>query len=334
MYRRRRVEQKSTFILLFATALCLVMEQAAWAQVEEASADAECTSYIPPELSEDPNELALRGVACFESAEYLQALIFYREAYALSKSAPLRGAIGRALQELGYPDLAREYYAEYLKLQSPDTPGYQKIRQRMSIVEKRLREEAVEVELQTQPGSADAYVVLEDEYWEKIGKTPARVRLLPGDYRIVYRDDDYITQEELISVPSSDQPQTYRATLVPQESLFHSTGNSLRRWGVYTMIGAIPFAVAGGTFFVLSGQRSGEADDYQNEPNFDPARRDELRDESESFQTWGTASMAVGAGLLLTGGVLYLIGVSSRPDVESGTSLYLQPGEFGVRGSF
>lgn len=332
MYIADRAQPIPLMLLCALSVALLLISSSALAQTgDETSADSRCTSYIPPELKEDANELALRGVACFESEEYLQALIFYREAYALSKSAPLRGAIGRALQELGYPDLAREYYAEYLKLQSPDTPGYQKIRQRMTIVEERLKDEAIEVELQTQPGGAEAYVVLDGEYWEKLGTTPVRVRLIPGDYRIVYRDDEYITREEAISVSDSQSEQTFQATLVPQDSLFHSTGNSLRRWGVYSMIGSIPFFVAGGTLFVLGSQKSSEADDYQEQPGFDPERRDALRDDSESRQQWGTISAAVGGGLLLTGGVLYLIGANSRPELEGGTTLYFTPRGLGVR---
>lgn len=289
----------------------------------------DCQSYMPPEHRDDPDRLALRGVACFEQQEYLQALIFYREAYAISKSTALRGAIGRALQELGHPQFAREYFAEYLEAQSPDTPGYQKIEQRMKVVEQRLESEAVSVELNTVPAGAQAYLVLDDEYWEPVGTTPVTTRLLPGSYRAIYQREGYVTQEELIEVDASSSPRK-PAELIVQEDALYASQDRLRSWGFYTMLGSAPFLVGGGAFFVLAAQRSNEADDYQRDPAFDPGRRDELRDSSQTFSTLGVVSTSIGVGALLTGLVLYLIGNTQGEETDAAT-VFSSPSEVGFR---
>ncbi len=295
----------------------------------QAASKAECPSYVPAEERSNPNQLALRGVACFEAKNYLQALIFYREAYGISKSALLRGAIGRSLQELGFPDLAREYYKSYLRVQAPGSDGYQKIRERMDVVEQQLAERSSEVEIRSTPSDAKVYVILDGEYWEELGTTPLKVRLLPGDYKLVFRKADHVTEETEITVePKTDAK--FEEELIDQTALFGTTNRRWRQAGVITMLSAIPFAAGSVTMLILSANERDKAERYKpGDPNYDPAVTRDSNKQADLYHTIGVISGSVAAGAAVTGLIFYLIGLETADETPP-PAAYVTPNEAGV----
>lgn len=288
-----------------------------------------CPSYIPTEDSGDPTELSLRGVACFEAKEYLKALIYYRKAYAISKSAVLRGGIGRSLQELGHPDLARQYFEGYLGVASSATDGYQKIEQRLEAVRTTLKNDTSEVTITSAPGDAEVFVVLDGEYWEPLGTTPVKLRMLPGEYRLVFRKQDFMTREASLEVDGTD-PTSLETELVPQEALFNVSGKAWKRRGAYLMLGSIPVFAGSAALFWIGEDRLDEADEAVGSNAYD--RADELRDEGYTYRTAGIATAAVGGAALITGVVFYLTGMDAKP--ESAMRPFVGPNSIGIAGSF
>lgn len=271
---------------------------------EAYAAETECHPYVPVESQGNADLLAMRGVTCFEEGKYLQALLFYRQAYAITQSPLLEGGIGRCLQELGFPDLARQYFLSYLEAAPAGTEAHDKIQQRLQVVEETLSSSAVEVTVSSTPADARVYLVLEDEYWEEIGATPLKFKLLPGNYRMILRRPDFQTEE--VELDINADPTLSEHSLKPQDQAIH-TEMKWRKAGVITMISSTPF-IAGSAALITLGQLSDDPD------------------KESLYQTLGIASGALGLSAMMTGVVLYLVG--SSPD-DSTTSIHLTPSSVG-----
>jgi tetratricopeptide (TPR) repeat protein len=313
----------------FLVALLLLFSSPVLGQEVKAVPPPGCTSYLPPEQSQDATALSMRGVECFESNDFLRALIFYRQAYALSKSAVLRAGIGRSLQELGQPDLARQYYEGYLKVASPSTDGYQKIEQRLDAVRETLKTNTSPVVIRSTPGDATVFVVLEGDYWEPLGSTPLKLNLPSGDHRIVVQKQNFMTREEVIRVDDDQSTVEVEVTLVSQDALFNVTGRQWQRRGVYFMLGSIPFAAGGAALFVLSNDRFDEAGKIALPEG--ESRAEDLRDTAYNYRTAAIASSAVGGAALVTGLVFYFAGMDSG---ETALKPYVGPKSVGLAGVF
>lgn len=296
------------------------------------AADSEsCPSYLPPEDAADASALSLRGVACFENKEFLRALIYYRQAYEISKSDVLRAGIGRSLQELGQPDLARQYYESYLKVASPSSDGYQKIEQRLEAIRETLRNNSSLVEIKSVPADAEAFVILDGQYWEPLGQTPVTVRMPRGAHRIVIKKTDFMTQETTIDVTDVGGVVEAEIELVSQAALFNVPSRVWKRRGVYLMAGSLPVILGGGALFLISEDRFNEADDLQPTPE-SPQRANELRDDGHSFRTAAIVTTTLGVAAGVTGLLFYLAGDTSSSELS--LMPFAGPNSFGVAGSF
>ncbi|MEZ4462552.1 MAG: PEGA domain-containing protein [bacterium] len=314
--------KSTSSLLIFVTVFCASL---AFAQT---SAEP-CPSYVPPETA-DASTLSLRGVACFEAGEFLRALMYYRQAYGISKSAVLRAGIGRSLQELGQPDLARQYYEAYLQVASPQTDGYQKIEQRLSDLLTSLKTNASTVEITSIPADAEVFVVLDGQYWERLGATPVKMKMLPGKYRIVVQKTDFMTREETIEVGDDGDDVSVDVEMVSQAALFNVSSRTWQRRGVYLMLGSIPLLLGGGGLFIIGQDRIDEANQLAPEPG-SASEANRLRDQGHTLRTVAIGTTAGGAALAITGLIFYLAG-----DSTSGSAAYpvIGPNQLGFAGTF
>lgn len=282
----------------------------------------ECHPYVPVESQNDPDLLGMRGVTCFESGEYLQALIFYRQAYSVQPSPFLQAGIGRCLQELGYPDLARQYFQLYLGTQSKTSEAYQRIQQRMDVVDEALNSKGQTVTLRTDPANAKVFLILKDEYWEEVGTTPMSLKLLPGEYRVVLQRPDFQTREVSFTIdPATPPPDSY--ALTPQLQV-GSAPQEVSRGGVYMMIASTPFFALGTGMFVLAEFSESDADVYPvGNPNYDAERQRELYDGASRYRKVGIASAGIGATLFFSGLIWHL--VQDSPSATSETTSRWSP---------
>lgn len=289
-----------------------------------------CPSYLPPEDATDATQLSLRGVACFENGEYLKALIYYRKAYSISKSAVLRGGIGRSLQELGQPDLARQYYEDYLAVASSSTDGYSKIQQRLDDVRETLKTTTSEVTITSSPGDAEVFVVLDGEYWEPLGTTPVKLRMSEGQHRLIFRKSDYQTREQVVDVSASDATTEVEAELVSQDATFNVADRQWRQRGAYLMLASIPAFAASAAFFVIGEDRLDEADALRGFNTAEEAN--DLRDSGYAYRTAGLVTAALGGAALASGLVFYIVGLEDDATIAIMPSV--GPRQIGVLGRF
>jgi hypothetical protein len=260
---------------------------------------------VPPEELADAERVALRGVACFEAGEYVQALRHYRRAFEVSESPLLMGAIGRVFQEMGYPALAREYYNSYLL---SDVGDKDRIAERLADVEKKLNDDAVPVRIETNPPGARVYVVVSDEHWELAGESPLETRLLPGEYGLVVRREGFRPLETRIDVSEPDDPsnvskQVERLELSDPNALFDTGPRVWRERGITVILASIPFVAAGSTMLALGLGKESDSVELQS-----PDARDEMNQDASQLKTWGAASLAVGATGIVVGSIIYLLG--------------------------
>lgn len=258
----------------------------------------------------------MRGVQCFESGAYLQALIFYRQAYSVRPSPFLQAGIGRCLQELGYPDLARQYFQQYLSTQQPASEAYQRIKQRIDVVDEALNSQGQNVTLRTDPANATVFLILKDEYWEQIGTTPMSMKLLPGEYRIVLQRPDFQTREVSFTVDSATPgPDIY--DLTPQLQV--SAPEEKSRGGMYMMMASTPFIAVGTAMFVLAEFQESDANQYSpDNPNYDYEEQRTLNNNATRYRNIGLVSAGTGVTLLLSGLIWHL--VQNSPDTQSITT--------------
>jgi tetratricopeptide (TPR) repeat protein len=264
-----------------------------------------CSSFVPPEELGNAERVALRGVACFESGEYVQALRHYRRAFEVSESPLLMGAIGRVFQEMGYPALAREYYNSYLLAEVSEK---ERIAQRLADVEQKLQDEAVPVRIETNPPGARVFLVVSDDHWELAGESPIETRLLPGEYGIVVRREGFRPLEGAVKVekpsdPSNVKKQVTRLELSDPNALYDISPRVWRERGITVIITSIPFVAAGGTMLALGLGKESDSVALQT-----PEARDQMNQDASRLKTWGAASLAVGTTGVVVGSVLYLLG--------------------------
>src|SRR5690606_10715889 len=88
--------------------------------------------------------------------------------------------------------------------------------QRLDVVEQTLANDSVSAEITTNPSNARVYIVLKDEYWEEIGTTPISLKLVPGEYRLILRREDFQTRELSLNVSKGAETKANIA-LVPQD---------------------------------------------------------------------------------------------------------------------
>lgn len=267
-----------------------------------------CTSIVPPEELGDAERVALRGVACFEAGEYIQALRHYRRAFEVSESPLLMGAIGRVFQEMGYPALAREYYNSYLLAEVDEK---EKISARLADVDKKLDAEAVPVRIESNPPGARIFIVMSEDHWELAGDAPIETRLLPGKYNLVARRDGYKPLETSIEVPERDDPVNVKKSVSKLEledpnALFDTSKREWHERGMTVILASIPFVAAGSTMLAIGLGKEKDSVELTS-----PQARDEMNRDANRLKTWGAASLAVGATGVVVGSILYLIGNQS-----------------------
>lgn len=271
----------------------------------------ECSEYVPAEERKSAERLALRGVACFESGEYLTALRHYREAKLLSGSNLLNAAIGRVFQELGYPFIAQRYYRDYLSGRTDVGEGRQRIEQRLEAVETELDGEGKEVVISSSPPEAEIYLVVKESHWEELGRTPLTVKLTPGKHRFVMRREGYLTQSRDVNVGPATKDQVVDAELVATDAAFGVSGRKLRRAGAIALAASVPLLATGGALYAVGSVRKSDARELSGR------ERTEALESAANLRQGGAVLAVLGVAALATGGVLYWFGRPKSTGVDA-----------------
>lgn len=302
---------------LLAAALVLGLTTSVFAESSEPAPPAPCQTHVAPHQQGDVSALTLLGVACFEAGNFPQALNFYLQALAISDPIMLRGAIGRALHELGIYSAAKFYYEDFLR-HAGEVEGAQRIQERLREVEEQIAEESGSFTLRPIPANATVYLILSDGNWFELGQGPTRATLKNGKYELLVHHPDYYPRRVRANLREGRDHQELEVELVPGGAAFDISSRQWRRLGGMTMGAATPFALGGVTLLVLGNQTEKTALSYDPETTGHSLEdRRAMHDKADRLQFWGIASAGVGVSGLLLGAIFYASGHrDSSPDPE------------------
>lgn len=262
------------------------------------------------------------GVRAFGERRYADAVQSFAEADALAPSAPLSFNIARAFERLDNPAAALRWYRDYLR-RSPQAANLTEVQARISEHAATLAARGVQqlTVLTTPDGAA---LSIDDQV---VGPTPVTLELKPGRHRAALHLSGYLDQTAEFMLDART-PQDLSLKLVAQPTVAAvpagngapartadadrgpSTTEREHRFGPapWVVVGAGAASMLGALGFEL-GRRSAEsaaekASQLEYQAHFDAM---------ESRQTTARVLLAVGGGLVITGGVLFFLDRPQKP---------------------
>jgi hypothetical protein len=255
------------------------------------------------------------GVSAFGEHRYADAVQSFVEADALAPSAPLSFNIARAFERLDNAAAALRWYRDYLR-RSPQAANLAEVQARVSEHAATLAARGVQqITVLTTPDGAALSI---DE--QAVGPTPVTLELKPGRHRATLRLAGYLDQTAEFTLDART-PQDLTLKLVAQAAVAAGSIASPRSRSANTdhgpraadkahRFGPAPWVIVGtGAASILGavgfelGRRSAEsaaenASQLEYQTHFDAM---------QSRQTTARVLLAVGGGLLITGGVLFFL---------------------------
>ncbi len=290
---------KTIWIALIVSVCMLSIPKTGFTQNNDSKVS--CDTRLTSENESDPTQLAMRGIACFEDKNFVRALRFYRQAFAVEPSSVLTAGIGRALQELSLPSLAKPYFAEYLANENPNQATAAKINLQLEKIDSQLQT-AGELTINTSEPGATIFLVLANTQWEKLGESPLSIKLMDGSYEILAKKEGTITEPVVVEMVNGDA-QTTHIELNDENKNFQISNRSWRRTGTYFIYGSVPLVAAGTTLFTIGQIKTSDAEIAKNDTT-----RDSLLTSGSQFKQYGLIAGGVGLVGLAAGIIFYFNG--------------------------
>ena len=288
-----------------------------------------------------------QGAAAYSAGRFKDAVDLFLEADALAPSAPLSFNIARAYEKLGDDSGSLRWYRDYLR-RSPDAPNAKDVQSAVGMLEDRLAKKGVQ-QLTVMSTPAGATVAVDGR---PVGVTPWTGDLLPGRHRVdlsLRGYDDQTAEVDLTAHRSRDVSLTLVAgTATPggapvaapaaaasqnptaPPAAPHDTSSGLGIWPWVTL-GAGGAALGGALVFEVL--RRGSESDAEKEKT--QIGYKEALDRMEGQQTTARVLAGVGGALVIAGGVLLAVDLSSSKKPEQSAHLGIAPtpgGLFAVAG--
>jgi tetratricopeptide (TPR) repeat protein len=274
-----------------------------------------------------------RGAEAYAAGRFKDAIDLFLQADALAPSAALSFNIARAYEKIGDDAASLQWYRDFRR-RSPDAKNAATVDERIHSLEAALAQKGVQqlTVMSTPPG---ATVVIDDQ---PLGVTPYTGQLAPGPHRVQLSLKGYVETEKEITVaaehaadltielpaaPSAAAPPlapggptgTIGATSQPpSDSGKPKDGPRFGSWP-WIGIGVGATALAGGLGFELARRKA--EDDAESDAT-QIGRKDKL-DLMQSRQLTARVLTAVGGALVVTGGALLVIDLTSRPKTNEPT---------------
>lgn len=310
---------------------------------------AESSPTAPPPASAEQMEFARglfqQGVKAFSARRYKDAVDLLLEAERAMHSPAFAYNIGIAYEAMNDVPSALRWLRSYLR-EVPDAEDRGQVEKMVSALEAKLQARGVQqATVLSTPDGASAQMD-----GMAVGVTPWTGELAPGRHRLKLQLAGHEDHEELIEVlahraddfvvalrpPASAAPPAARApdesppatSPVEADAPASDEPSALSRvspWTWATLGGGV-LALGGGLFFEMS--RASAADEAQKAPQVD--FRDKL-DTAESRQTTARILVGVGGALVVAGGVLLALDLSSAAPAQvaigcAGTGCYATGG--------
>ncbi|RYZ05835.1 MAG: PEGA domain-containing protein [Myxococcales bacterium] len=285
-----------------------------------------------------------RGVEAYSAGRYKDAIDLFLQADSLAPSAALSFNIARAYEKIGDDAAALQWYRDFRR-REPKAKNAVEVDARISALESVLAQKGVQqVTISSRP--AGATVIVDDK---PVGVTPFTGQLTPGAHQVVLTLKGYAdTERELVL--RAERAQDLEVALEAQPASATPVGTSTSgapapspsapRKG--PRFGPWPWVTLGAGGVVLGASLGFElarrsAEDAANGERTQVDYKDKL-DTEQSRQTTARVLLVAGSALVVTGGVLLAIDLSSRrqPEKQAQLGALCLPGACAVqvRGAF
>jgi tetratricopeptide (TPR) repeat protein len=294
-----------------------------------------------------------RGAEAYAKGRYTDAIDLFLQADALAPSAALSFNIARAYEKIGDGPNALRWYRDFRR-RAPDAKNGPEVDQRVGELEAELAKKGVQ-QLTILTSPAGATVIVDDQ---PVGVTPFTGQFPPGRHRVMTSLKGYADTSQDVElaadrardlsvplVPDTRNPAAPPAAaegVTPIATQTPGTGVSSNsstepdraqgpRFGIWPWVGlgAGALALGGAGAFELA-RRSAETD---AENDHTQVGYKEKYDRMTSRQTTSRVLAAVGGALVVTGGVLLVLDLTSRPakrDKQASFAVGCLPGNCAV----
>lgn len=312
-------------LCLVALALCTTLAAPATALAQNPQAPPDPTS-IEGKRAEGKARYE-RGVAAYSAARYKDAIDLFLQADALAPSAALSFNIARAYEKIGDDAACLQWYRDFRR-RAPDAKNGRDVDERIHSLEGVLAKKGVQ-QFSVFSSPLGATVIVDER---PLGITPYTGQLPPGRHKVLLSLRGYADSEQRLEL-AVDRAQDLNVTLVPESEPSaptppvtsaapppppppaapvddeHASGARFGIWPWVTLgAGA---AVLGGSLGFELARRSSEkkAEDATTQI----AYKQQL-DHEQNRQTTARVLAVVGGALVVTGGTLLVIDLTSRGD--------------------
>jgi len=279
-----------------------------------------------------------RGAEAYSAGRFKDAIELFLQADALAPSAALSFNIARACEKIGDDAASLQWYRDFRR-RAPDAKNGSEVDERIHALEAILAKKGVQ-QLTVLSRPLGATVIVDEQ---PVGVTPYTGQLPPGTHKVVLSLRGYLDSEQKVELPA-DRAQDLDVPLVPGNKLVAgapdaappATGpaagaaaadtgpsgkpSSQPKFGILPWVGlGAGAAVLGGSLGFELARRSAEKDARQDDTQL--GYKEKL-DRAQSRQTTARVLAGVGGALVVTGGVLLVIQLTSK-DSQSQTSALL-----------
>lgn len=278
-----------------------------------------------------------RGAQAYSAGRFKDAIELFLQADALAPSAALSFNIARACEKIGDDAASLQWYRDFRR-RAPDAKNGGEVDERIHALEAILAKKGVQ-QLTVLSRPLGATVIVDEQ---PVGVTPYTGQLPPGTHKVVLSLRGYADSEQKVELPA-DRAQELDVPLVPGSSSARAPSadaapvagvgpgggaaaggstpapkdGSEPKFGILPWIGlGAGAAVLGGSLGFELARRSAEKAAQQDDTQL--GYKEKL-DRQQSRQTTARVLAGVGGALVVTGGVLLVIQLTSH-DRQAATS--------------
>lgn len=268
-----------------------------------------------------------RGAEAYSAGRFKDAIELFLQADALAPSAALSFNIARAYEKIGDDASSLQWYRDFRR-RAPDAKNGPEVDERIHALEGILAKKGVQ-QLTVLSRPLGATVIVDEQ---PVGVTPYTGQLPPGTHKIVLSLRGYADSEQKVELPA-DRAQELDVPLVPGSKTAAAPegepgaspttapgmtpagpapapkADSSPKFGILPWIGlGAGAAVLGGSLGFELARRSAQKDAHGDETQI--GYKEKL-DKEQSRQTTARVLAAVGGALVVTGGTLLVIQLTS-----------------------
>jgi|GEM_PF-357767 len=280
-----------------------------------------------------------RGAEAYSAGRFKDAIDLFLQADALAPSAALSFNIARAYEKIGDDASTLQWFRDFRR-RAPDAKNGPEVDERIHALEGVLEKKGVQqVTILSRPLGA---TVIVDE--QPVGVTPFTGQLAPGAHKVVLSLRGYAESEQKLELPA-DRAQVLDVPLVPGGSRVAAPAGAAPgpsalpattdtsptsptslpaprasgpKFGIWPWVGlGVGAAALGGSLGFELARRSAENDAERDDTQI--GYKEKL-DREHSRQTTARVLGAVGGALVVTGGVLLVIQLTSHDTSADGPS--------------